>query len=157
MSSVDRPEKELKGFGKVELNPNETKTVTMEIDKRDLSYYDEIKKEWAAEPGKYTIKVGASSKDIKLELALKVIGNLDKYLVTESSSWRVLQENKNICKIVAKYVGYDAVIEAVWFGDVSFADFLKGKFEKNLELKGKTDKQKELISKIIKEVNELYN
>ena len=157
ISSIDRSEKELKGFGKIELNPNETKTVTMEIDKRDLSYYDEIKKEWIAEPGKYTIKVGASSKDIKLESELKVTGNLDKYLVTKNSSWRVLQENKNICKIVAKYVGYDAVIEAVWFGDMSFEDFLKGKFEKNLDLKGKVDKQKELTEKIIKEINELYN
>ena len=58
---------------------------------------------------------------------------------------------------MAKYVGYDAVIEAVWFGDMSFEDFLKGKFEKNLDLKGKVDKQKELTEKIIKEINELYN
>lgn len=156
ISTIDRPEKELKGFGKVELNPNETKTVTMELSKRDLSYYSEAQKDWVAEPGKYTIKIGASSKDIKFETVIKAVGNMDKYLVTENNLWSSLQENKNICKIVAKYVGYDAVIKAVWFSSPTIAEFLKGNFEQNPELKGNVPKQKELTKKIIKEINGLY-
>lgn len=156
-SSIDRPEKELKGFSKVELNPNETKSITMELDKRDFSYYDETLKDWVVEPGKYNIKVGSSSRDIKLESTLKVTGNLDKYLVKENSSWKVMQENKNICKIVAKYVGYDAVIKAIWFGDLSFSDFMKNNLEKDPELSGKIDKQNEIIKKAINEINALYD
>lgn len=157
VASVDRAEKELKGFDKVSLKAGETKTVTMEINKRDLSYYSESQKDWVAEPGKYTIKVGASSKDIKLTSTLTAIGYVDKYKVTENSKWNLLQENKNICKIVAKYVGYDAVIKAIWFGEVKLGDFLKENFEKNPELKGKADKQKELTGKIIEEINSIYN
>lgn len=156
INSIDRPDKELKGFGKVELNPGETKTVVMEIEKRDLAFYNESSKEWETEPGKYTIKVGASSKDIKLEKIIKVIGDEDKYFVSLKSSWRAMQENKNICKIVAKYIGYDAVIEAIWFGEPTFEEFLKSKFEKDSSLKGDENKQKELIDKIIKEINGLY-
>ena len=39
-SSAIRPEKELKGFEKVFLNPGETKTVTMELDKRSFAWYN---------------------------------------------------------------------------------------------------------------------
>lgn len=157
ISSIDRPEKELKGFGKVELAPNETKTVTMYIEKRDLSYYDVNVKDWVAEAGKYTIKVGASSRDIKLTTEIKAIGNTDKYLVTENSSWSKLQENKNISKIVAKYIGYNAVVEAVWFGDKTFGKFLTEQYEKNTELKGNVEKQNKLTKEIIDEINKMYN
>lgn len=128
----------------------------MEIEKRDLAFYDENSKEWVTEPGQYTIKIGASSKDIKFEKIIKVTGNENKYFVNSKSNWRTLQENKNICKIVAKYVGYDAVIEAVWFGEPTLEEFLKNKFEKDSSLKGDGNKQKELIDKIIKEINGLY-
>lgn len=157
VTSIDRPEKELKGFTKVELSPNETKTVNMYIEKRDLSYYDENSKDWVADAGKYTVKVGTSSRDIKLTTEIKVTGNTDKYSVNENSSWSKLQENKNICKIVAKYVGYNAVIEAVWFGDKTFGKFLTEQFEKNSELKGDSEKQSKLTKEIINEINKMYN
>ena len=129
----------------------------MYIEKRDLSYYDVNVKDWVAEAGKYTIKVGASSRDIKLTTEIKAIGNSDKYLVTENSSWSKLQENKNISKIVAKYVGYNAVVEAVWFGDKTFGKFLTEQYEKNTELKGNVEKQSKLTKEIIDEINKMYN
>ena len=61
-SSVDRPIKELKGFGKVYLNPGETKTLTLNLKAEDLSYYDSNKKKWVIEPIEYIASIGTSSK-----------------------------------------------------------------------------------------------
>jgi beta-glucosidase len=64
-SRLDRPVKELKGFGRVILQPGETKTVSMRLDKAAMSYYDPAVHEWVAEPGRFTVLVGASSRDIR--------------------------------------------------------------------------------------------
>ncbi len=63
-SSVVRPVKELKGFKKVFLKAGQTKTVTLTIDRNALSFWDEKTKHWYAEPGKFKVLVGSSSRDI---------------------------------------------------------------------------------------------
>jgi beta-glucosidase len=65
-SSIDRPEKELKRFAKISLNPGEERIVEFEIDKQALSFFDPAQKEWVAEPGEFEILIGSSSNDIKL-------------------------------------------------------------------------------------------
>ena len=65
--SAIRPEKELKGFEKVSLNPGETKTVTLELDKRSFAWYNTTLHDWFAASGEYKILIGASSRDICLE------------------------------------------------------------------------------------------
>jgi beta-glucosidase len=65
-ASVKRPEKELKGFQKVALKPGETKTVTVALNTNAFQYYDEAKKQWVLEPGKFDVLVGSSSRDIRL-------------------------------------------------------------------------------------------
>ena len=67
ISSAIRPEKELKGFEKVFLNPGETKTVTMELDKRSFAWYNTELHDWFAASGEYKLLVGTSSRDIHLE------------------------------------------------------------------------------------------
>lgn len=64
-SSVDRPEKELKGFDKVYLKAGETKTVFITVDKSALSFFDADKHDWVAEQGDFEAIIGASSADIK--------------------------------------------------------------------------------------------
>ena len=64
-SSLPRPVKELKGFRKVKLAPGEEKTVSFTVDKTALSFFDDKKHQWVAEPGKFEAIVGASSRDIK--------------------------------------------------------------------------------------------
>jgi beta-glucosidase len=66
-SKVERPYKELKGFDKVFLKAGETKTISVQLDRRAFSYYDINKKAWTADPGNFEILVGASSKDIRLK------------------------------------------------------------------------------------------
>jgi beta-glucosidase len=64
-SSVIRPLKELKHFRKIALNPGEEKTVTFTVTVDDLKYYDEVKKDWTAEAGKFKAYIGSSSADIR--------------------------------------------------------------------------------------------
>lgn len=65
-SSLPRPIKELKGFNKVSLSPGEQKTLNFELDQRAFSFYDPVKKDWIAEPGRFDVLVGSSSRDIRL-------------------------------------------------------------------------------------------
>jgi beta-glucosidase len=64
-SSLPRPVKELKGFEKINLKPGEEKTVSFKIDKVALSFFDNKKHDWVAEPGDFEVLIGASSSDIK--------------------------------------------------------------------------------------------
>ena len=64
-SSLSRPVKELKAFKKVRLAPGEEKTVTLTIDKKALSFFDDAKHEWIAESGKFEAVIGSSSRDIR--------------------------------------------------------------------------------------------
>lgn len=66
-SSVIRPDKELKGFVKVELEPKEEKEVTFELDKRAFAYYNVEIKDWYVETGEFEILIGRSSRDIVLK------------------------------------------------------------------------------------------
>ncbi len=66
-ASVPRPVKELKGFAKVNLKPDETRRVTLTLNRRAFSFYDAAKKDWNAEPGDFTIFVGGSSDKIQLK------------------------------------------------------------------------------------------
>jgi len=63
---VPRPVKELKGFSKVMLKPDETRHVQVSLDRRAFSYYDVEKKDWAAAPGEFAILVGGSSDNTPL-------------------------------------------------------------------------------------------
>jgi beta-glucosidase len=63
---VPRPVKELKGFAKVNLNPGETKTMTVKLDRRAFSYYDVAKHDWTVAPGEFDLLVGRSAADIEL-------------------------------------------------------------------------------------------
>ena len=64
-SSLPRPVKELKGFSKVKLAPGETREVTFTIGKEALSFFDDARHEWVAEPGKFEAVIAASAADIK--------------------------------------------------------------------------------------------
>lgn len=69
--SVKRPVKELKGFSKVFLQPGETKNVSFEISKDDLSYFDTGNHKWTVEPGEFKVHIGAASDDIRSSATFK--------------------------------------------------------------------------------------
>ena len=61
--SLLRPQKELKGFQKVSLQPGEEKEITFTIKPEDLQFFDDRKHEWVAEPGKFKAYISSSSAD----------------------------------------------------------------------------------------------
>ena len=67
-----RPDKELKGYEKVALEPGETKTVTMMLDYRSFAWYNTDLKDWYAASGKYDVMVGTSSRQICLSASVQI-------------------------------------------------------------------------------------
>jgi beta-glucosidase len=65
-----RPVLELKGFEKVRLTPGETKHVTLNLDARAFSYWDEKAHNWTIDPGKFVVHVGDSSENTPLHADL---------------------------------------------------------------------------------------
>ncbi|MBD5191905.1 MAG: glycosyl hydrolase [Bacteroidales bacterium] len=64
-STLPRPVKELKGFRKVYLEPNETANVTIEVPVEKLAYFDDTRHRWVAEKGDFELLIGSSSRDIR--------------------------------------------------------------------------------------------
>jgi beta-glucosidase len=71
-TEIIRPVRELKGFCKIELNPDETKNVSFKLNKRDFSYYNEDINDWVVETNNYTIELGESSRNILTKETVKV-------------------------------------------------------------------------------------
>jgi beta-glucosidase len=58
-----RPEKELKAFARVVLNPGEQKRVVLTLNASAYEYYDDIKNRWTTSKGGYRIFIGTSSRN----------------------------------------------------------------------------------------------
>ncbi|WP_033542682.1 glycoside hydrolase family 3 C-terminal domain-containing protein [Planococcus sp. CAU13] len=71
-STVIRPEKELKGFEKVDLQPGEEKNIAFTLDKRAFAYYNVTIKDWHVETGEFNILIGKSSRDLVLAETIHV-------------------------------------------------------------------------------------
>ncbi len=71
-STAFRPEKELKGFTKVHLEPGETTEASIELSRRAFTFYDPSQRDWIVETGDFNILVGASSRDIRLSGTIRI-------------------------------------------------------------------------------------
>jgi beta-glucosidase len=71
-AAAQEPPKRLVAFSKVKLNPGEKRAVTVEIDPKYLSIFDEQKDDWSLLPGDYTIMVGGSSQDLPLKATVSL-------------------------------------------------------------------------------------
>jgi beta-glucosidase len=76
-ASLDRPPKELKGFAKVDLEPGETKTVTIPLDFHAFAFYHPSYEQWVTEDGDFEILVGASVEDIRLTARAAMTSTLE--------------------------------------------------------------------------------
>ena len=71
-ASAEEPPKRLVGWSKVKLEAGEQKSVTIEIDPKYLSIFDEAKDGWTLVPGDYTILVGGSSQNLPLKASISL-------------------------------------------------------------------------------------
>jgi beta-glucosidase len=75
-SGLVRPQKELKGFAKVELQPGETKSVSIQLDFRAFAYYHPEYKQWITEDGEFDLLLAASAADIRQTLTVTLESTL---------------------------------------------------------------------------------
>jgi beta-glucosidase len=72
VASLPRPEQELKGFQRVFLKPGESRQIRIVLDERALAFFDPGKKGWLVEAGDFEIRVGSSSRQIRLTKTVTV-------------------------------------------------------------------------------------
>lgn len=84
-----RPEKELKGFVKVELAPGEEKQVQFELDRRAFASYSTGLGDWHVESGDYQVLAGASSRDIRCRARVRVESSQPQVAVAARDSFSV--------------------------------------------------------------------
>jgi beta-glucosidase len=72
---VRRPARELRAFTKVSLEPGESRTVTLELDRRAFAHWDVREGGWVVAPGEYRVQVGMSCTDIVAERPVTLAGD----------------------------------------------------------------------------------
>ena len=83
-NGIFRPVKELKGFERVELEPGEAKTIEFELDDRSFAIWSGG---WKIPDGTYTVQIGASSRDIRLEQSIEIAGERIPVSTWQEKSW----------------------------------------------------------------------
>jgi beta-glucosidase len=104
-----RAPRELKAFGKVELEPGERRAVRMEIPVTRLASYDTALSGWIVDPGTYRILAGASSRDLRLRTEVRIEAPLRLPPLKEDCSLTDLIAHKaafsRICELFARKSG----------------------------------------------------
>ena len=77
-----RPFKQLKGFEKVEIQPGETKTVTIQVPLKDVTFWSNFYKKMVIEEGVYQVSVGPDSVNLPCQDTFTVAGKWDAELAT---------------------------------------------------------------------------
>ncbi|WP_313692158.1 beta-glucosidase [Halorarum halobium] len=70
-AAVPRPPRELAGFASVELDPDEERTVELDLDDRAFAYYDEDAGEWTVDSVAFTVELGRSSRDARATVTVE--------------------------------------------------------------------------------------
>ncbi len=101
-SQLARPPKELKGFAKVELQPGETKSVSVRLDFRAFAYFHPGYRQWITEDGQFDLLIGASSADIRCTQTVTLQSTLElPSLLNHESTLRQWVEDKRGKKAIA--------------------------------------------------------
>lgn len=74
-AAVYRPEQELRGFARATLQPGASQRVRMELDARAFAYWDTGRGRFVVEGGTFGVRVGASSRDIRLDASIELTGD----------------------------------------------------------------------------------
>jgi beta-glucosidase len=102
-SSLVRPNKELKGFAKVSLEPGQTKTITFNLNEEAFWFYNPAKCGWQTEVGAFEILVGASSQDIRQQTTVTLAKPEDG--LTTASPIRTLLDDEHGRTVMERHFG----------------------------------------------------
>jgi beta-glucosidase len=128
VSGLERPVKELKGFAKVELQPGETKTVSIALDFRAFAYYHPEYKQWITETGEFDILVGASSADIRQTATVTLQSTLNLPCILDHEStlneWMADPRGKQV--VGGMYAQIEAQTRKLFGGQERYGDAPEG-------------------------------
>lgn len=154
-STVVRPEKELKGFEKVLLEPGEEKTITFRLSKREFAYYNTEIRDWHVESGEFEILVGKSSREITLKETIKVNSSVTlNKKITRNSTLGELLEHPLGAPIAEQMLAKLKEFEDNSLGDSSFKEIIKGMVLRNMVMMGEGKFTYEMLDEIIDSVNQ---
>lgn len=125
--TYDRPEKELKAFCKVFLQPDEEQTVTLTLTREDFSGWYADFGEWIVQPGQFTLLLGTSAEDIRLTAPVRIrcrdpfglsgrtaIGALVKDPQALKAVNRIIEDNIETLATVALAYAPDKSLYELW-------------------------------------------
>ncbi len=100
-----RPQKELKGFEKVELKPGETKTVTVTLDARAFSVWDVDLHDWYIPGGTYQVMAAASSRDVRLCAKVEVEATQElPFRATPNTVFEEIMDNPKAAAVAKSFM-----------------------------------------------------
>lgn len=156
-SNYIRPEKELKGFEKVELEPGEEKEVVFYLDKRAFAFYNIDIKDWYVEDGEFEILIGKSSRDIVLKdkVFVKSTTKIKRHYHINSTIGDIMSDPeasakfKHILEQFASAFPAFSSEEAI----MNFAEMMKYMPLRNLIHFGQGKFTEEMLENLLKELN----
>jgi len=104
-STFGRPDKELKGFEKIELKPKQTKTVTFTLDREAFWYFDTLKNAWSTESGEFEILVGGSSRDVSEKRSVMLEPEPRASRFHTGLTVKTLLDNPESRAVISKFAG----------------------------------------------------
>lgn len=114
-----RPVRELKGFGKIFLQPGESGKVTVTLDDRSFAYWEDQTGDWFVEAGKYVIEAAASSRDIRCEAEITAENGPLPFIVSEDSLLSDILKIPGAKELLTETAGDDRFMkDNPWFDSV---------------------------------------
>lgn len=151
-SRLDRPVQELKAFEKVSLAAGAERQVTLKLDKRSFSYFDEDKNDWVLEPGRFTLRIGSSSRDIRTEVPLIVTSSTPAFSL--ETPWIDVQTYEKAAAIVANVIG-DEETNAWIQGAPTLGEKLDAALQQQPEPVKDEAKRQKIKQEILQQINAL--
>lgn len=154
-STLDRPEKELKGFEKVYLNPGESREVHFVVKLEDLSAFDPKFHKWVCEPGEFEILIGNSSRNIEQKAELRVVGNNVYGYGEETPITRLILDRRAAAVVLEVMEGY--LTEKEFYNMAYFGQRhnLRTVWKKMLSQKVPDEKKEGLYKELLKKLGEI--
>jgi beta-glucosidase len=112
---VFRPEQELRAFAKVGLEPGASETVRLTLDARAFAYWHVRLSRWVVEGGEFGIRVGASSRDIRLTGSVALQGQKVREPLTAESTVNAWLEDPRGNAWLMQRVGTDTPLHQMLF------------------------------------------
>ena len=139
-STLTKPEKELKAFRKIYLEPQERKTVSLTLSRHAFESYDPNLRAWTIEEGYYEIMAGLSARD--LQASCKVYAEVKSpYSYGANTSVKIIMEREELKNIVKEFFAEKELPWALML--TSYQSTAQDTIEQILEAAGCTEAEKE--------------